>query len=56
MRSNLITTTIILVLSFAVPVMAGPSDDALDAFVNRDYATALRLFAWLPIKETPTAP
>ena len=44
MRSNLITTTIILVLSFAVPVVAGPSDDALDAFVNRDYATALRLF------------
>src|SRR5438067_1610415 len=41
---NAIFVAVILVLSFAVPVPAGPSDDALDAFVNRDYATALRLF------------
>ena len=39
-----IFAAIILVSSFAALVTAGPSDDALDAFVNRDYATALRLF------------
>ena len=39
-----IFAAIILVSSFAASVTAGPSDDALDAFVNRDYETALRLF------------
>jgi len=51
-----ILATFILVLSFRTPATAGPSDDALDAFVNRDYATALRLFRLAAAtKETPTA-
>jgi uncharacterized protein len=34
---------ILLVLSFATPVMAGPLEDASAAIKRRDYATALRL-------------
>src|SRR5450759_670251 len=34
---------IILVLSFAAPVAAGPLDDATAAYALGDYATALRL-------------
>jgi hypothetical protein len=34
---------IILVLSFAAPVAAGPYEDAVAAFGRGDYATALRL-------------
>lgn len=44
MRLKHVLAAIILVLSFAAPVIAGPADDALDAFVNHDYATALTLF------------
>jgi len=44
MRLKHVLATITLVLSFAAPVIAGPADDALDAFVNHDYATALTLF------------
>ena len=35
---------IILVLSITARVAAGPSDDALDAFVDRDFAAALKFF------------
>jgi TPR repeat protein len=44
MRLKHVLAAIILVLSFAATVIAGPADDALDAFVNHDYATALTLF------------
>jgi TPR repeat protein len=36
--------TIILMLSFAAPVAAGPLKDAIAAYDRDDYATALRLF------------
>jgi hypothetical protein len=35
---------IVLVLSFATPVAAGPFEDAVAAHGRGDYATALRLF------------
>ena len=44
MKLTHVLAAIIWALSFAAPVTAGPSDDALDAFVNRDYETALKLF------------
>jgi hypothetical protein len=34
---------IVLVLNFAVPVAAGPGEDAMAAFARGDYTTALRL-------------
>ena len=38
---------IVLMLSFASPVVAGPFEDALDATKRGDYATALRM--WRPL-------
>jgi uncharacterized protein len=39
-----VLAAIVLVLSFAAPGITGPYEDALDAFVDRDYASALKLF------------
>jgi len=36
--------TVLLSLSFAIPVPAGPLEDANAAIKRRDYATAVRLF------------
>jgi len=40
----------LLTLSVAVPVLAGPLEDAVAADDKGDYATALPCFAGLPIK------
>ena len=40
---------LVMSLSLAVPVVAGPMEDARDAYIRKDYATALRL--WLPLAE-----
>jgi len=40
---NPIVAAIMLVLSFAAPVAAGPFEDARAAYVRGDYTTALRL-------------
>jgi uncharacterized protein len=45
---------IILVLSFAAPVAAGPFEDALAAYDKGDFATALRL--WRPLADQGLAP
>ena len=39
-----IVAAIIMVLSFAAPVAAGPLEDAIAAHNRRDYATALQLY------------
>ena len=44
---------IVLLLSFAAPVEAGPIEDASAAYYRGDYATALRLWVRWPIKATP---
>jgi TPR repeat protein len=43
MKSILKHAAIILVLSFAAPVVAGPLEDGKAAYDKGDYATALRL-------------
>jgi hypothetical protein len=43
-----------LLSSFATRVAAGPFEDATAAMERRDYATALRLCAHSPTKETLT--
>jgi TPR repeat protein len=40
---NAIVAAVMLVLSFAAPVIAGPLEDSAAAYVRGDYATALRL-------------
>ena len=39
-----VITVVALSLAIAVPVVAGPLEDAEDARARGDYATALRLF------------
>jgi hypothetical protein len=47
-------TGLLLVFSFAGPVVAGPLDDGDAAYGKGDYATALRL--WRPLAEQGNAP
>jgi hypothetical protein len=46
---------VILTLCFAAPAVAGPLEDAFDAFGKRDYATALRLLRPLADRGDATA-
>lgn len=46
---------IILISSFATPVVAGPFEDAFAAYSRGDYATALRLYQPLADKGSPIA-
>jgi TPR repeat protein len=48
-----VIAAIILVLSFAAPVAAGPLEDAVAAAARGDYATALRL--WRPLADQGNA-
>jgi hypothetical protein len=45
---------ILLMLTFAAPVAAGPSEDGLTAFKRGDYVTAMRL--WRPLADQGNAP
>jgi TPR repeat protein len=48
-----VIAAIILVLSFAAPVAAGPLEDAVAAAAGGDHATALRL--WRPLADQGNA-
>lgn len=52
---RVIVAAIIMVLTFAAPVAAGPLEDAIAADNRRDYATALRLYRPLAEQGNATA-